>query len=143
MYEIWNNKGGVGKTFLTYVLATEYAKRHTNKDVVVIDLCPQANVSEIILGGNGKGEDNLEECFRNNKTIASYIKSRYDRARFSLLGNETGYFIKAKQYNDSMPSNLYLLPGDCDLDICANILNFLASAPEKKLGKKVVPCFMT
>jgi cellulose biosynthesis protein BcsQ len=26
-YCIWNNKGGVGKTFLTYAIATEYAKK--------------------------------------------------------------------------------------------------------------------
>ena len=27
-YCIWNNKGGVGKTFLTYLLATEYAEKN-------------------------------------------------------------------------------------------------------------------
>lgn len=47
-YLIWNNKGGVGKTFLTYNLAVEYAIAHSDEDVVVIDACPQSNVSEII-----------------------------------------------------------------------------------------------
>lgn len=53
-YCIWNNKGGVGKTFLTYLLATEYAKNNPSQQVVVVDMCPQANVSEILLGGEWK-----------------------------------------------------------------------------------------
>lgn len=30
-----------------------------------------------------------------------------------------------------MPDNLYLLPGDMDLDICSTIINYLAQAPER------------
>jgi len=32
-YTIWNNKGGVDKTTLTYLLATEYALLHDNENV--------------------------------------------------------------------------------------------------------------
>ncbi len=130
-YCIWNNKGGVGKTFLTYSLATEYAIHHPDKSVVVVDMCPQANVSEMLLGGNGKGEENLTTCFENSRTIASYIKKRYDQSKFGRLGDETTYFVPVKQYNDEMPSNLYLLPGDNDLDICAGIIDYLAQAPQR------------
>jgi cellulose biosynthesis protein BcsQ len=49
-YAFWNNKGGVGKSFLCFVAATEYAAKHPDIDVYVIDLCPQANVSETLLG---------------------------------------------------------------------------------------------
>ncbi|MDR2704276.1 MAG: ParA family protein, partial [Planctomycetaceae bacterium] len=69
-YCIWNNKGGVGKTFLTYCLSIEYAIQHPQKRVVVIDMCPQANVSEMLLGGNGIGEERLASCCDNGKTIA-------------------------------------------------------------------------
>ncbi|MEH2464304.1 hypothetical protein [Nostoc sp.] len=41
----------MGKSFLCFVAAAEYAHRHPDTDVYVIDLCPQANVSETILGG--------------------------------------------------------------------------------------------
>ncbi|WDD33465.1 ParA family protein [Nostoc sp. UHCC 0926] len=51
-YAFWNTKGGVGKSFLCFVAAAEYAHRHPDTDVYVIDLCPQANVSEILLGGH-------------------------------------------------------------------------------------------
>lgn len=135
-YLVWNNKGGVGKTFLTYVLAVEYALKHPTEEVIVVDACPQANVSEIILGGNGKGEANLESLRSNDITIAGYIKDRYKRSMFTKLGTETNYFIRAASYNENMPINLYLLPGDVDLDICSSIINFLATAPERGAWKK-------
>lgn len=134
-YLIWNNKGGVGKTFLTYMLSVEYALKHPEVDVVVLDVCPQSNVSEMILGGNGKGEDNLSLFREKNKTIAGYIKDRYERSRLSKLGTETGFFVEAHDYNENMPKNLYLLPGDVDLDICSAIINYLASAPERGAWK--------
>lgn len=135
-YIVWNNKGGVGKTFLTYVLAVEYALSHPEEEVIVVDACPQANVSEMILGGNGKGEANLEKLRENDITIAGYIKDRYKRSMFAKLGTETNYFINTHNYNNNMPQNLYLLPGDVDLDICSSIINFLATAPEKGAWKK-------
>ncbi|MCP4697903.1 MAG: ParA family protein [Gammaproteobacteria bacterium] len=130
-YMIWNNKGGVGKTFITYVLASEYAINNPDEDVIVADLCPQANVSEMLLGGNGIGEKNLQNCYDNQRTIASYIKARYDKSRFGNLGDEISYFVKVSDYNPEMPNNLYLLPGDMDLDICSTIINYLAQAPER------------
>jgi cellulose biosynthesis protein BcsQ len=130
-YMIWNNKGGVGKTFVTYILASEYAINNPDSDVIVADLCPQANVSEMLLGGNGKGEKNLQVCYENQRTIASYIKSRYDKSRFGKLGDEISYFVNVSNYNKEMPDNLYLLPGDMDLDICSAIINYLAQAPER------------
>ena len=135
-YCVWNNKGGVGKTFLTYCLSTVYAARHPEKKIVVVDMCPQANVSEMLLGGNGLGEDNLYKCFENSRTIASYIKSRYDRSRFGKIGNEISYFVKVSDFNVSIPDNLYLLPGDIDLDICSSIIDHMARGPEKQAWEK-------
>ena len=128
-YLIWNNKGGVGKTFLTYCLATEYALKHPDKTVVVIDMCPQSNVSEMLLGGDGLGEKNLENCYENGRTVASYIKSRYDKSIFGKIGDEISYFIQANDYNEHVPSNLYVLPGDVDLDICSALIDHVASSP--------------
>lgn len=135
-YLIWNNKGGVGKTFLTYMLSVEYALTHPEEDVVVIDACPQSNVSEMLLGGNGKGEENLAKYRDNDLTIAGYIKQRYERSRSSKIGNESTYFVEAIRSNSNMPANLYLLPGDVDLDICSTIINYLGVAPERGAWKK-------
>ncbi len=133
-YCIWNNKGGVGKTFLTYLLATEYAKQNPTKEIIVVDMCPQANISEILLGGN-EGQGNLEKCFEKGLTIAHYIKDRYQRGKNSLLGNETTYFVNVKQYNNNLPENLFLVPGDSELDICSGLINYLGLSPEKKAWK--------
>lgn len=135
-YMIWNNKGGVGKTLLTFLLASEYAIKNPEKDVIVIDLCPQANVSEMLLGGNGLGEKNLQKYFESGVTIAHYIKARYDKSRFGLLGNEVNYCVNVSTQNKHMPSNLYLLPGDIDLDLCSMIINYLSQAPEKQAWLK-------
>ena len=126
MYLIWNNKGGVGKTFLTY-LSTEYAY-----NVVVVDMCPQANVSEILLGGNGKGQEKLDEFFSKDLTIASYIKRRFSEGDSFLKDSKIGdYFIKVKEHNNQLPDNLYLLSGDNELDICSGIINYLSTSPVK------------
>ena len=37
-YAIWNNKGGVGKAFLSFGLATEYAKSNPSTNVLIIML---------------------------------------------------------------------------------------------------------
>lgn len=134
-YAVWNNKGGVGKTFLTYNLAVEYASAHPNENVVVIDACPQANVSEIILGGNGTGEHNLNKFVDNNTTIAGYIKERFKRSPLNKLGTETNYFVNAHSVNAKMPNNLYLLSGDIDLDLCSRIISHIASSPIKGAWK--------
>ncbi|WP_417913249.1 ParA family protein [Candidatus Electronema sp. TJ] len=135
-YLIWNNKGGVGKTFLTYMLAVEYALIHPEEDVVIVDACPQSNVSEMILGGNGAGEQNLSKFRENNLTIAGYIKDRYERSKSAKLGTELDYFVRVCKSNHKMPENLFLLPGDVDLDICSSIISYLGAAPERGAWKK-------
>ena len=74
-YAIWNNKGGVGKTFISFVLSTEYAKKNPEKKVIVVDMCPQANLSEAVLGGNGVGSKNLSDILNSTdrKTIGGYF----------------------------------------------------------------------
>lgn len=34
IYALWNNKGGVGKSYLTFQIAAEYAVTHPNKKVL-------------------------------------------------------------------------------------------------------------
>lgn len=55
-YAIWNNKGGVGKSTVTFHLAARYAELHPDRRVLVVDLCPQANSSMMLLGGGAESE---------------------------------------------------------------------------------------
>ena len=57
-FALWNNKGGVGKSLLSFIISAEYAAKNPDKRVLVVDMCPQANLSEIFLGGNGDGGKN-------------------------------------------------------------------------------------
>ena len=54
-YAIWNNKGGTGKTSLTFQTVCRYSELNPEKRILVIDICPQANISEIMLGGQENG----------------------------------------------------------------------------------------
>ncbi len=52
------------------------------------------------------------------------------------MGNESTYFVKADSVNHKMPKNLYLLPGDVDLDICSRLIAHIGSSPVKEAWKK-------
>lgn len=120
-YAVWNNKGGVGKTFLSFVLATEIAnQRHC--PVIVVDMCPQANLSEIILGGDGIGSERLDDLIRERKTIGGYLDSRIN-APHSKSGNELEYLIDARLVNERLPRGVYLVAGDPSLELQAQVIN--------------------
>ena len=55
-YVIWNNKGGVGKSTITFHIASVYAESNPERDVLVVDMCPEANVSQMLMGGGKSGE---------------------------------------------------------------------------------------
>lgn len=159
-YGIWNNKGGVGKTFLSFVLGAEYANAHPNEQVILVDMCPQANLSEIVLGGNGKGSKNLTKILAdgaNRKTIGGYLDSRI-ASPHQMTGDETSFLLKIDDYNNYIPKNLFLICGDPSLEIQAQVisqiggqtlpvdawknvrnwLNDLVKSCSKKLGQNTV-----
>lgn len=121
IYAFWNNKGGVGKSFLTFQIACEYARTHPGKNILVIDLCPQASVSGMLLGGMFDGERVLDMLSNQTprKTIAGYIE---DRILSPYINPFTGgrYFVRVAQYNQNVPDNLFLVCGDEQLEIQAS-----------------------
>ena len=121
-YAIWNNKGGVGKTFLSFIIATEYANSHREEPVIVVDMCPQANLSEIVLGGNGRGAENLQKLIDAKKTVGGYFDSRISSPH-QLTGSETDFIIHAGEFNVQAPSNLWIIAGDPSLEIQAQVIN--------------------
>ncbi len=121
IYAFWNNKGGVGKSYLTFQIATEYARIHQQKKVLVVDLCPQANASGMLLGGMERGESALDMLSRQTprQTISGYVA---DRITSPYINPRTGerYLINVSAQNPSSPSNLYLVAGDEQLEIQAS-----------------------
>lgn len=123
-YAVWNNKGGVGKSFLSFVLGTEVAHRHPDQNVIVVDMCPQANLSEIVLGGNGKGAETLSEILsaKDRKTIGGYFDSRIDSPQ-KKTGSETKFLLRGNNYNDRVPKNMWLIAGDPSLELQAQVIS--------------------
>jgi chromosome partitioning protein len=126
-YAVWNNKGGVGKSFVSFIGACEYARQHPDQMAVIVDMCPQANVSEVVLGGNGKGSAELEKLLsaENRRTVGGYFDERITSPH-KLTGNETSYLLKADQYNPNLDGNIYLIAGDPSLEIQAETINQIA-----------------
>lgn len=118
IYAIWNNKGGVGKSYLTFQLASEYAHQNPQKKVLVVDLCPQANSSSMLLGGMEEGERKLTEIHtqQTRKTISGYVEERI-RSPYMSPNSGANYITQVSQYNEIVPSNVYLVAGDEQLEI--------------------------
>ncbi len=118
VYALWNNKGGVGKSYLSFQIAAEYARTHPDQKVLVIDMCPQANASSMLLGGIVSGELALDQLSSASprRTVAGYIRERisspYQNPR---IGGD--YVLMVATYNKAIPSNLYLVTGDEELEI--------------------------
>ena len=127
-YAIWNNKGGVGKSFLTFVFASEYAAMHPEKVVYVIDMCPQANVSEILLGGNGRGAEELSKLLDRptRRTVGGYFDERL-RQPHLMTGSETSYATDVHHMNSRVPRNVRLVAGDPSLEVQAEAINQIAN----------------
>lgn len=117
-YAIWNNKGGVGKSYLSFQVAAEYARIHPERRVLMIDLCPQANSSSMLLGGMLAGEAILNQIhFYNPRlTISGYVE---DRIFSPYVNPRSGarYAVSVNAYNPAIPKNLFLVVGDEQLEI--------------------------
>lgn len=134
-YAFWNNKGGVGKSFLCFIAASEYANTHPETDVYVLDLCPQANVSEILLPAFASSESGKDDYSFSNgpvpmlmdknprSTIAGYLEERLN-SPFRMIP-ETDVFPFVSQpsdYNKNIPENLSLICGDNLLEILSEAI---------------------
>ena len=108
------------------MLSAEYAIKHPTKKVIVVDMCPQANLSEIFLGGNSNGAKHLESLIKNQQTVGSYINLRIESPH-KIVGRETDFFINVCKYNNHIPNNVYLIAGDPQLEIQAQVMNQISS----------------
>lgn len=121
-YSFWNNKGGVGKSFLVFATSCEYANQHPNEKILVLDLCPQANLTEILLGGKDLSSKALDEFYNETprKSVGGYFESRLS-SPFIPLKNISNFIVNPHKHNKNIPKNVVLLPGD-------NLLELLSEA---------------
>jgi cellulose biosynthesis protein BcsQ len=131
-YAFWNNKGGVGKSFLCFTAACQLAHDNPDRDIYVIDLCPQANVSETLLGGFAPDEPPIQELSRRRprQTIAGYLEHRLNNPFASPTVSEIEKYISVPgEFNRKIPSNVYLVAGDNLLELLSEAIRQTSSLP--------------
>ena len=129
-YAFWNNKGGTGKTSLNFQAVLAYAEQHPDKEILAMDLCPQANFSELLLGGLvGKGSDNLLKIQGKTPraTVGGYFQLRLPQPFSSPEFSPKDFIISPNKYNSNIPLNIDLLPGDPLLELQATAISTLAN----------------
>lgn len=130
-YAFWNNKGGTGKTSLAFQAICQYAHSQPKSSVLVVDVCPQANISELFLGGLlHQGSDNLlkRQGLTPRCTIGGYFQSRLPSPYTAPAVTADDYITNPSEYNTAIPPNIRLVCGDPMLELQANAMNTLANA---------------
>ena len=129
-YAYWNNKGGTGKTSLCFQSIVRYAEKHTKKRILAVDMCPQANLSELMLGGlNNKGSEKLLERqgLVPRCSVGGYFQLRLPSPYSPPVFNAHDFITKPSSYNLGVPKNVDLVCGDPMLELQANAVNTLAN----------------
>lgn len=129
-YAFWNNKGGTGKTSLAFQAITGYAEKYPKKRILAIDICPQANLSELMLGGlSNKGSDKLLERqgLVPRCSLGGYFQLRLPSPYAPPIFNSKDFITKPSDYNNGIPKNIQLVCGDPLLELQANAVNTLAN----------------
>lgn len=126
----WNNKGGTGKTSLVFQSVCAFAGDRPEARVLVVDMCPQANLSEMLLGGqeHGGGANLLALHGKPGRcSIGGYFQARlpkpYDRSGIT----PHAYISRPSDVNETIPSNVHLIAGDPLLELQANAVSTLAN----------------
>lgn len=126
----WNNKGGIGKTSLAFQTICEYALQNPNKNILVLDTCPQTNLSELLLGGlTQSGNQNLLRCQEKilRTTIGGYFQLRLSSPYILPIFHSEDFLTKPNSYNGYIPNNIDLLCGDALLELQSNAISTLAN----------------
>lgn len=103
-----NMKGGVGKTTLLVNIAYELATT-LNKKVLVVDMDPQFNATQMLLLRSSE-IDNYPEIEKSNQTIAGLLLGGN-----SMIKKDDMVTIESSIHPLKRISNLHLIPGDLRL----------------------------
>lgn len=107
---LFNNKGGVGKTTITTSLAYQLSRQ--DKKVLIIDLDPQSNTTQVVLD-----ESQVERIYIDSSNALDRIKTIRDiynpmrDSNEAVIGNVEDSILSAKKNNfncDIIPSHLSL-----------------------------------
>ncbi|MGC5050107.1 ParA family protein [Micromonospora sp. DT48] len=130
VYAFWNNKGGTGKTSLCFQSIAFYAHEHPDERILAIDVCPQANLSELFLGGlanDGSAKLLARQGEMPRATIGGYFQRRLPSPYSPPPLTPSDYITHPYQFNPLVPKNIDLICGDPLLELQANAISTLAN----------------
>jgi cellulose biosynthesis protein BcsQ len=129
-YALWNNKGGVGKSFLTFAVACEYAIANPDEDILILDLCPQANLTEMLLGGNDLASPALDALYADipRRSVGGYLEARLT-SPFIPLATVDDFIVRPSTINERVPSNVALVAGDNLVELLAEAMRQVSQMP--------------
>lgn len=130
IYGFWNNKGGTGKTSLCFQSICFYAHDHPDERILALDVCPQANLSELLLGGlTNDGSKNLlaRQGEIPRATIGGYFQLRLPTPYSPAAFAPSDFITHPSDYNTSIPDNIDLVCGDPLLELQSNAMSTLAN----------------
>ncbi len=129
-YAFWNNKGGTGKTSLAFQVICRYAEKNPKKRILAVDVCPQANLSELFLGGLTNG-GSAQLLARHGKiprcSIGGYFQLRLPSPFAQPKYGSNDFLTMPHKLNQNIPSNITLFAGDPLLELQSNAMNTLAN----------------
>jgi cellulose biosynthesis protein BcsQ len=126
----WNNKGGTGKTSLSFQTICAFAHANPQARVLIVDVCPQANLSELLLGGqeNGGGKNLLALHGQiPRRSIGGYFQARLPKPFDSSGISPLQYVSHPNDFNRAIPTNVSLVAGDPLLELQSNAVSTLAN----------------
>lgn len=138
-YVLWSNKGGIGKSTLSFQLACKYARLNPERQVVIMDLSPQCDVSRMVLGGgHGNGEEKIFNVMKGTprRTVYQYLRECVRDVPAGLGYPEISKFIikpnDIREENGiALPENLRLFCGDFDLERITQDIDGLQQPPKR------------
>jgi cellulose biosynthesis protein BcsQ len=129
-YAFWNNKGGTGKTSLAFQAICRYAEKHEKLKILAVDACPQANLSELFLGGlTGQGGQQLlkRQGLVPRCSIGGYFQIRLPSPYNVPPFDPRDFITTPSNFNKRVPDNIDLVCGDPLLELQANAINTLSN----------------
>ncbi|MFY2032104.1 ParA family protein [Achromobacter xylosoxidans] len=129
-YAFWNNKGGTGKTSLAFQSICRFAQLNPQHRILVIDVCPQANLSELLLGGMTNGGSGVllqQQGQPPRRSIGGYFQLRLPAPYQAPVFDPADYITRPARFNRNVPANVDLVCGDPLLELQANAINTLAN----------------
>lgn len=102
-----NMKGGVGKTTLCVGMA-EYLANYIGKKVLVIDVDPQFNATQSLMGKYGKVEEYMESYLSKSNTIRKIFETPSNVMEKSKVARPEDVITK-------IDTNLDIILGDINI----------------------------